>query len=103
MIMQLENVSRRQNKLIHQLQNKVEIMSTKLQPAVSAPAFSQPSPLTAIPRLMALHVPASQPSVAPRPAQPSSAAPRPPATQRYPVLPETEPTPSIQKENSFSC
>ena len=92
MIMQLEDVSRRQNKLIHQLQNKVEIMSRKLQPGVRPPVACQhPSPPV-------------DGSVCPSPPGPSRPPPSGhPAIQRYPALPQTEPTAYSQQADSFPC
>ena len=94
MIMRLEDVGRRQNKLIFQLYDKVESLSAKLQPAGNTAATSQPPPKSAVHQpspLQARPAPPQPSQVHPRapPPQPPAAL-RPRHTPLYPVLPDTD-------------
>ena len=95
MIIRLKDVSKRQNKLIHQLQDKVEVLSRKLQPVGAPPVSAQPSeqPPVSQSQQRAAHVPPPQPLMSLRP----------PSNSCYPALPQTEPSPSIQQVERFSC
>ena len=91
MILRLEDTSKRQNKLIHQLQDKVEMLSSKIKPAGSLSAVSQPPAQSSVTQLR--EAPDSQPT----------AAPSPRTCPLYPALPQTEPTASIQQAERISC
>ena len=81
MILRLEDVGRRQNKLIHQLEDKVEVMSLRFQPVGSIAESPQPLSTSSASISKAAAPPVSQPVDLPSP--PSN----PPTSCLYPTLP----------------
>ena len=93
-ILQLVDVGRRQNKLIHQLEDKVEIMSNLIQQGgISSTQKAEPPPAPNPPTL-------PPPSPQPPSSQPSVKPSRTP-TSIYPVLPLVDPSPTIPRLSKF--
>ena len=85
MILRLEDVGRRQNKLIHQLEDKVEVLSVKLQPRGTVEVTPQPLSTSSASNPMEAAYPDFQPAD-PR-SLPSLLPSTPPSSSLYPALP----------------
>ena len=100
--LRLEDVCRRQNKLIHQLEDKIDSMNNKLQHCLIPPPASsnQRAESSPIP-----NPPTSKPA-ARKPLAPTPLITQPPATSLmptpiYPVLPQIDPSPKIPRLHQF--